>query len=86
MTVTFNLSMPADLLKLIDKQAKNELRTRSDFFRELARSYLVREQAWKTAQRYASAQAKKMGIRTEEDVDRVIQEFRKDERASKNKH
>lgn len=86
MTVTFNLSMPAELLKLVDKQAKSELRTRSDFFRELARAYLIREREWKTAQRVLSAQAKKMGIRTEADVDRVIQEFRKEQRAATRKN
>lgn len=83
MTITFNLSMPAQLLKLIDKQAKKEHRTRSEFFRDVAREYVLREQKWKSLQRYGAAQARKMGVRTEEDVYRMIQEFRKEQRTLK---
>ena len=83
--MTINLSLPGKLLKLIDRQAKSEIRTRSELLREAARAYLVREQKWKDLCRYAESRAKAMGIRTEEDVDRVIQEFRREERAKKSK-
>ena len=85
MTVTFNLSMPAEFLKLIDRQAKSERRTRSEFLREAARERLMREKKWKELQRYGAAQAKKMGIKTEEDVYRLIQEFRKEQSTAKSK-
>lgn len=85
MTVTFNLSMPSELLKLIDKQAKSELRTRSEFLRDVARNYILREKKWKSILRYGTARGRKMGIRTEEDVDRMIQEFRREQRMSKSK-
>lgn len=85
MTITINLSMPSDLLKLVDKQAKSEHRTRSDFFRDAVREHILREQKWKSLQRYGAVQLKKAGIRTEEDVVRVIHEFRKEQRALKSK-
>ena len=85
MTKTINLSLPAELLKKIDRQVKSELRTRSDFFRETARVYLAREEKWRALQRQVSARAKAIGIRTEEDVDRVIQEFRREERSKNSK-
>lgn len=85
MTITINLSVPSDLLKDIDRQAKSEHRTRSEFFRDAAREHILREQKWKSLQRYGASQARKMGIRTEEDVVRVIHEFRKEQRALKNK-
>ena len=85
MTVTFNLSIPSELLKLVDKQAKNEHRSRSELMREAARAYLAREEKWKELQRYGAAQAKKMGIRTEEDAVRMIHEFRKEQSVLKNK-
>ena len=86
MTVTINLSLPAEFLKMIDRQAKSERRTRSEFLREAARERLMRDQKWKELQRYGAAQAKKMGIKTEEDVYQLIQEFRREERAKKSKH
>ena len=82
MTVTFNLSMPSDLVKLVDKQARSELRTRSEFFRALARAYLLREQKWKEIQRYGQSRAKALGIRREEDVQRIINEYRQEQRQS----
>ncbi len=85
MTITFNLSMPSDLLKLVDKQAKSEHRSRSELFRDAAREYILRDKKWKSLQRYGAAQAKKMGLRTEEDVVRMIHEFRKEQRDLKSK-
>ena len=83
MTVTFNLSMPSELVKLIDRHAKREHRTRSEYLREAVRERLVLDQELKSIQRHGAAQAKKLGIKTEEDVYRLIQEFRREER---NKH
>lgn len=85
MTITINLSMPSDLLKLVDKQAKSEHRTRSDFFRDAVREHILREEKWKSLQRYGAAQAKKMGIRTEEDAVRVVRELRREQRTSKSR-
>ena len=65
---TINLSLPSELLKWIDKEAKTELRTRSELLREAARSYLLREQKWKSLQRYAGVRAKTLGISSESDI------------------
>ena len=80
--MTINLSLPAKLLKLIDRQAKSELRSRSEFFRELARTYLVREKKWKDLCQYGESRAKALGVRTEEDVQRLIDEYRQERRQS----
>ncbi len=85
MTKTINLSIPSELLKDIDRQAKNEHRTRSEFLREAARERILFEKKWKSLQRYGVAQLRKLGIRTEEDVNRAIQEFRQEQRDSKKK-
>ena len=83
MTITINLSLPSQLLKQIDQEAKMELRSRSELFREAARSYLVREQKWKALQRHASARAHASGIRTDTDVSKLIAAARRDRRSSK---
>ena len=82
-STTINLSLPAQLLKLIDQEAKAELRTRSELLREAARSYLAREQRWRTLQRYAGQRAKAAGIRTETDLLKTIASLRKSSRGSK---
>ncbi len=79
---TINLSLPADLLKLIDREAKSELRTRSELIREAARAYIVRETKWKSLQRYAGQRAKATGIRNEEDVLKLIADVRRSKRNS----
>ena len=71
-STTINLSLPTPLLRLVDREARAELRTRSELFREAARAYLAREQRWKGLQHYARQRAKVAGIRTEADVMRMI--------------
>lgn len=85
MTITINLSMPSELLKLVDKHAKSEHRTRSELIRDAARQYIIQYQNWKSLQRYGAAQLKKAGVRTEEDAVRMIHQFRKEQRALRNK-
>lgn len=43
---TFTISIPPDLAKRVDKLAKDEGRSRSEFFREAARQYIERRQRW----------------------------------------
>jgi len=81
--VTINLSLPAQLLRLIDHEARAELRTRSELIREAARTYLAREQKWKALQRYAGQRARASGIRTEADVMQAIASTRRSIRAAK---
>ena len=80
-STTINLSLPIPLLRLVDQEAKAELRTRSELLREAARVYLAREERWKGLQRYAGRRAKAMGIRTENDVLRMIDSVRRSSRA-----
>ncbi len=82
-SATINLSLPAPLLKLIDREARAELRTRSELIREAARTYLAREQKWKALQRYAGQRARAVGIRTETDVLQAIASTRRSARAAR---
>ncbi|MEK7534982.1 MAG: ribbon-helix-helix protein, CopG family [Patescibacteria group bacterium] len=71
-----NISLPEPLLKEIDKSAVREARTRSDFFRQAARSYLSNRAELDMLYKYGWARAKKLGIKTEEDVAKLVSEFR----------
>ena len=46
-TNTVNISFQKDLLKKIDKVAKDESRTRSELIREAARMYIDKKNKWK---------------------------------------
>ncbi len=68
------ISLPDELLKQVDAQAKKEARTRSEFFREAIRARLVKKEL-DEIYGYGQAQAKKLGL-TEEDVPRLVKEVR----------
>ena len=59
-----------------ERIASDEGRNRSELFREMLRVYAVwREtQRFESLQRYGAARARKMGITSEEDIDRLLLE------------
>jgi len=73
---TITLSFPPAFLKQIEKLAKKENRTKSELFREALRRYMA-ERKWESLQREMSAKAKSLGIKTEADVERIVDEVRK---------
>ena len=73
---TITLSFPPDLLKQIERLAKKENRTKSELFREALRRYMA-DRKWESLQREMAAKAKKLGIKTEADVERIVDEIRK---------
>ena len=72
------VSVPPDLADAFDRTAAAEGRNRSELFREVFRAYRVQleSQTFESLQRYGAAQASRLGIRTERDVERVIREAR----------
>ena len=70
--------MPPELLKKVEKLARKENRTRSEFFRETVRQYLAKEE-WRELSSYARSVGGKAGITTEEDVNRLVDESRSEQ-------
>jgi CopG family transcriptional regulator/antitoxin EndoAI len=70
---TITLSFPPAFLKQIEKLAKKENRTKSELFREALRRYMA-ERKWESLQREMSAKASSLGIKTEADVERIVDE------------
>ncbi|MGH8936310.1 MAG: ribbon-helix-helix protein, CopG family [Acidimicrobiia bacterium] len=72
------VSVPPDDAADFERLAEAEGRNKSELFREMLRVYRVyREtQTFESLQRYGAAQARRRGIRTERDVERLIQEAR----------
>lgn len=75
-TQTLNIALPEDLVKKVDLVAKKEYRNRSELIREALRVYLDDKEEWEDIFIYGREKAKKMGIRSEEDIDKIIYEFR----------
>ena len=75
-TKTWTISLPPKLVREAERTAKEENRTKSELVREALRFYLE-EQRWRKLQRKTALQAQALGIRTEEDVDRLVHAVRK---------
>ncbi len=75
-TQTFNIALPKDLVKKIDQVAKKEYKNRSELIREALRIYLQNMQEWEDIFVYGKKIGKKMGIQSEEDVNKIVYEFR----------
>jgi CopG family transcriptional regulator/antitoxin EndoAI len=66
-----NISIPTDLLRQIDEAACAESRTRSELLREAARRYIAARQ-WQAIQTVVAARAREAGLRTEDDIEELI--------------
>lgn len=76
MTQTLNIALPVDLVKKADLVAKKEYRNRSELIREALRIYLEDKAKWQEIVAYGKKQAKKMGIKSEQDVVRIVRGYR----------
>jgi metal-responsive CopG/Arc/MetJ family transcriptional regulator len=83
-TKTFNISFPAPLAKRVDQLARHQRTSRSELLRIAANDYLDRRERWDQMARDLQQQAKRLGIRTMDDVDRLVHEVR-DEIAAEEK-
>jgi hypothetical protein len=54
----------------------------SELFREALRGYMARDPQWEALLRRTRARAKAMGIETEEDVERLSDEYRRERRSA----
>ena len=75
-TQTFNIALPVDLVTRMDLVAKEEYRNRSEFIREAIRVYLDRSNRWERIFKAGREVAKKMGIKSEKQVNDIVYEYR----------
>ena len=71
------ISLPPKLVERIMKTAKAKGMTRSELIREALRRYELEEREWQTLLAYGRRKAQAASIRTEEDVERLIDEARR---------
>ena len=75
-TNTVNISFQKDLLKKIDKVAKDESRTRSELIREAARMYIDKKNKWKEIFEFGDSIQKTKNL-SESDILNEIKSVRK---------
>lgn len=78
-----SVTFPPKMLEQAERLAREENRTMSELLREAFRCYQRRRQAWREIFAYGEAKARELGISSEEDVVRMIHEFRARQRRAK---
>ena len=76
---TVNISFQTDLLKEIDRRAREEFRTRSELIREAARRYIETKKTWKEIFAYGKKQARRLRLR-QDDVAAAVTTYRRRKR------
>ena len=81
-TQTLNISLPRELVKRVDDLAKQEYRNRSELIRQALRVYLTNKYEWRDLSSYGKKIGKKMAIKSEKDVDKIVYEYRHGKKAT----
>ena len=84
-TKVVSISLPAEMLEAAQIMAWQENRTMSELVREALRVYQRERQAWQGIFAYGRANAKRLGVKDEEDVVRIIREYRHQQRKEQEK-
>ena len=73
------VSVPPEAAEEFDRLAGAEGRNKSELFREMLRVYRTYREtgSFESLQRYGAARARRLGIRDERDVERLIREARR---------
>jgi len=75
LTKLISFSIMPDFLREVEKVAKEENRTKSELIREALRRY-IEDREWEKLTRYARIKSAATGIKTEEDIQRLVDKFR----------
>lgn len=77
-TKTLTISLPPQLYEEVDRLAKQERKTKSEFFRDVIRVYMdyLDEKRWRRLRRLGKETAKRFNITSEEDIERLVHEAR----------
>ena len=76
------VSVPPEIARDFERIAEEEGRNKSELFREMLRVYraYLETRTFESLQRYGAAQAARLGIKDEADVERLIREARREAR------
>ena len=75
-TQTLNIALPKNLVKKVDERAEKEYKNRSELIREALRIYLQDTQEWEEIFSAGEKVMRKMGIKSEKEVEDIVYEYR----------
>ena len=78
-TEALSFTFPPRMVKEINNVARKEKKTKSQLIRDALEQYLS-ERRWRQLQKETTARARALGIYTEKDVERIIDEVRGEEK------
>lgn len=81
-TKTLNIALDENLIKDIDKAVRQDMASRSEYFRRLAIRDLQRRSEWKRVLDVSNEKGHRLGITSEQQVYKTIAEYKREKRAS----
>lgn len=77
-TKTLTVSLPPRLYEEVERLATQEQKTKSELFRDMLRVYedFLDERRWRRVRRSGEESARRIGIKTEADIERLVHEAR----------
>jgi len=81
-TKPITVSLPPDLLRETQRVAQEETRTRSELIRDALRQYLA-SRRWQRLRQWGAETAECLGLKTEADLQRLLDEVRAGRRKAK---
>ncbi len=81
-TQPITVSLPLDLLRETQRVAREEARTRTDLIREALQQYLT-SRRWQRLRQWGAETAERLGIKTEADLQRLLDDVRAGRRKAK---
>jgi len=78
-TKTLTVSLPPRIYDEVERLAKQENKTKSELFRDMVRVYedFLDERRWRRLRRTGTDSARRLGLESEEDIERLIHEVRR---------
>jgi CopG family transcriptional regulator/antitoxin EndoAI len=81
-TKPITVSLPGDLLRETQRVAQEESRTRSELIRDALRQYLA-SRRWQRLRQWGAETAERLGLKTEADLQHLLDEVRAGRRKAK---
>jgi len=82
-TKIVNFSLPPEIYKEVEELARQRETSRSQVLREALKRYVASERRWQQLRKWGGETAKRLAIKDEDDVERIIHEYREEKSRSK---
>jgi len=82
-TKIVNFSLPPQIYREVEELAKQKETSKSQLLREALIQYVTSERRWQQIRKWGEETAKRLGIKNEDDIDRIIHEYREEKSRSK---